>query len=234
LALALTPSNNDAFFREVDEEVRRDRLAAFWSRRGGTVLLGLGLFLVALAAGLWWKSHRAALAARDGEQLSAVLADVEANRVKPGDPRLAALAHSSRPGYRALAELTAAGVATATDPKGAAARYRQVADDASLPRPLRDLAQLRAVTLQFDGMAPQAVVDALKPLAQPGAPWFGPAGEMTGAAYLKMNRRDLAGPIFAQLAREPGLPASLQARAATMASALGQAVVPAQAGALKE
>jgi len=232
--LALTPSNNDAFFREVDEEVRRDRLAAFWTRRGGTVLLALGLFLVALAGGLWWKSHRTALAARDGEQLSAVLADVEAHRVKPADPRLVALGGSSRPGYRALADLTAAGLAVGTDPKDAIQRYRRVADDASLARSIRDLAQLRAMALQLDTAAPQAIVDGLKPLAQPGGPWFGPAAELTAAAYLKMNRRDLAGPLFAQIAREPGLPASLQARAGTMASALGQAVSPPSAATLKE
>jgi hypothetical protein len=232
--LALTPSNNDAFFREVDEEVRRDRLASFWARRGGIVLLALGLFLVALAGGLWWKSHRAALAARDGEQLTAVLADAEANKVKPSDPRLVALAGSSRAGYRGLADLTAAGLAVGADPKDAAARYGRIADDASLPQPLRDLARLRGTTLRFDAMQPQAVVDALKPLVQPGGAWFGPAGELTAVAYLKMNRRDLAGPLFAQIAREPGVPASLQGRAAGMAGALGQTVAPPAAAAFKE
>ena len=233
--LALTPQNNDAFFREVDDEVRRDRLTGFWRRWGTLVLVGVGLFLVALAAGLWWKAHRAALAARDGEQLVTVLTDAEANRVQPKDPRLAALAHSSRPGYRALADFTAAGLAAGSDMNGAAARFRALAGDASLPQPLRDLALIRATTLQLDSLPPQAVVAAMKPLAQPGGPWFGSAAKLTATAYLRMNRRDLAGPLFAALARDPDVPSSLRGRAATMASALGIEVgaLP-QAGTLKE
>lgn len=233
--MALTPQNDEAFFREVDEDYRRDRLASFGRRWGRLIALGVVVVLLALAAALWWRGRRAAAAAGDAERLTAVLADAEQNRARARDPRLTALAEAGRPGYRALARLTEAGITAASDPAAAAGRYRAIADDASLPQPLRDLALIRATTLGLDTLPPAEVIRRLRPLAQPGGPWFGSAGELTGAAYLRMNRRDLAGPLFAAIARDAGVPGSLRARAAGMASALGQTVgTIAPTGTLKE
>jgi len=54
-------------------------------------------------------------------------------------------------------------------------------------------------------------------------------------AYLKMNRKDLAGPLFAAISRDSDAPVGLRSRAEGMATALGQDVAPiAPAGALKE
>ena len=75
--------------------------------------------------------------------------------------------------------------------------------------------------VEFDKLAPQKIIDRLKPLAKPGNPWFGSAGEMTALAYLKMGKDNLAGPIFAQIAKQEELPASLRGRATQMAGALG-------------
>jgi hypothetical protein len=49
----------------------------------------------------------------------------------------------------------------------------------------------------------------------------GVAGEMVGVAHLKMNRPDLAGPIFVRIARQEGVPEPIKARAAHMAASLG-------------
>ena len=64
-------------------------------------------------------------------------------------------------------------------------------------------------------------VDRLKPLAVPGNPWFPAAGELTGIAYLKMGKNDLAGPIFAAISRDKQAPEALRARSRQMAGALG-------------
>ena len=44
---------------------------------------------------------------------------------------------------------------------------------------------------------------------------------MTAIAYQKMGKDDLAGPIFAQIAKQKDLPKSLRDRAQQMAGALG-------------
>jgi hypothetical protein len=83
---------------------------------------------------------------------------------------------------------------------------------------------VRATTIEFDRIAPQEVVNRLKSLAVPGSPWFGSAGELTALAQLKMNRADLAAPLFAKLAADATVPGSLRARASAMASTLGRDV----------
>jgi hypothetical protein len=222
--LALTPTDNEAFLREVDENLRRDQmtgLAKRWGRLiGGAVIVLLAL----LAAFLWWRNHRAEQAGVEGEQLSAVLGDADIGRAQPTDPRLGALATSPRDGYRAMARLTQAGITAKTDPVAAAANYQAIANDSGLPQATRDLALLRATTIQFDTLPPAEVVARMKPLTVANAPWFGSAGELTAMAYLKMNRKDLAGPLFAAIARDTDAPTGLRGRAAGMATALGQTV----------
>ncbi|HWI87166.1 MAG TPA: tetratricopeptide repeat protein [Sphingomonas sp.] len=233
--MALTPTDNEAFLREVDENLRRDQmtgLARKWGRVAGAALV---ILLLALAAFLWWRHHRAEQAGLEGEQLVQVLTDIEIGRALPTDPRLATLAGSPRDGYRAMARLTQAGIIAKTDPVAAAASYQEIAKDDGLPQAIRDLALIRATTIQFDTTPPAEVVARMKPLAISGGPWFGSAGELAGMAYLKMKRRDLAAPLFAAIARDNAVPAGLRGRAAGMATALGQSVgVITPAGAVKE
>lgn len=224
--MALTPTDNEAFFREVDENLRRDQMAGFARSWGRPIAAAVVVLLLALAAVLWWRNHRAEQAGADGEMLAQLLADADVGRAQPTDPRLATLADSPRAGYRAMARLEQAGLQAKLDPGAAAASFDRIAGDTGLPQSTRDLALLRATALRFDTLPPQQVVDRLKPLAVPGNGWFGSAGELTGLAYLRMNRRDLAGPLFAAIAGNADVPTGLRGRAAGMASALGQVVAP--------
>jgi hypothetical protein len=70
-------------------------------------------------------------------------------------------------------------------------------------------------------MGPHDVIARLKPMAAPGNPWFGSAGELVALAYLKQGRKDLAGPLFASIAKDKDVPQSLQSRARHMAGVLG-------------
>jgi len=233
--LALTPTENEAFLREVDENLRRDQMTGLARKWGTAGAIVVGLFLIALAAFLWWRNHKVEQAGQDGEQFVQVLAASEVGNASPTDPRLAALAGSPRDGYRALAKLTQASLIAKNDPAGAAKAYQAIADDTAMPQPIRDLAMIRGVGLQFDSLPPADIVAKLKPLTVATNPWFGSAGELTAMAYLKMNRKDLAGPLFAAISRDSDAPVGLRSRAEGMATALGQDVAPiAPAGALKE
>lgn len=220
--MAQPPETNDAFLREVDEELGYDRLMGFLRAYGRTVLIVIGVGLAGLAGSLWWQSHQADVAGQQGEQLSAAIKDVASGKADGVPAKLTSLATNGSEGYRASAKLLAAAIAQEKgDMPTAIAGFKAVAADTSLDQNWRDVALVRQTAAEYDTLAPDVVIDRLKGLAIPGRPWFGTAGELVGIAYLKQNKPNLAGPLFAQIARDKTIPPSVADRARQMATSLG-------------
>lgn len=229
--MALRPVDNETFYREVDEELRRDRMLTLWRRYGKLVIGGVVLLLALLAAGIWWHGHRIQTAGARGEQLLAAFDDISSHNQAAAKTKLDALAKDGTAGYKAAALFTKADLAIeANDLKGAAALFHQAAGDTDLPQPYRDLATVRMTAIEYDGLQPQAVVDRLKPLAVAGGPFFGSAGEMVALSYVKLNKPQEAGRLFAALARDRKVPDSIRSRSAQMAASLGVDAVQGSGG----
>ncbi len=220
--MALTPQNEDAFLREVDEELRRDQMGRLWRRYGVVALVLLVLGLGALGGFLRWQSEQQKKAGRDGELLTEAIADLGQGKEAGVQAKLDTLGASPREAYRAVARLTQAAMAGGKgDIKIAIAQYKMVADQPDLPQPFRDLALVRRTALEFDTLPPAQVIERLKPLAVAGNPWFGSAGEMVAVAYIKMNKPELAGPLFAAIAKDEQVPETIRGRATRISGALG-------------
>lgn len=233
--MALRPADNESFYREVDEELRRDQMKSYWERYGKLVIAGIVLVLAAIAGFIWWQNQQLVKAGERGEQLIAAFDDIAARRKAAAVGKLDALAKSGSDGHRAAALLTKADLAIeGGDLKGAAATFKQVADDSGLAQPYRDVALVRMTALELDTLPPQAVVDRLKGLAVAGNPWFGSAGEMVAISYLKLNRPQQAGAMFAAMAKDKKLPDTLRSRATQMAGSLGVDAVQEAADANQE
>jgi hypothetical protein len=235
--LAIKPVANDSFYREVDEELRREQLSGWWKRYGWLAVAGVVLLFAAIAGLIWWQSEKERRAGEHAEALLKVFEDVQAGRTQGADVQLDKLAEDGSDGYRAAALLTKADVALAANKEAVAvAGFKSVAEDGDLPDPYRNLALIRQTAVEYDKLPPAAVIERLRPLAQPGSPFFGSAGEMTAIAYLKLGKPQQAAPIFAAMAKDQTLPESMRARAVQMAGALGvDTVVEAPAaGAAKE
>ena len=220
--MAQPPETNEAFLREVDEELSYDRLMGFARSYGRTVLIIIGLGLAGLAGGLWWHSHQADVAGQQGEQLSAAIKDLSAGKADGVSAKLAPLLANGNEGYRASAKLLTASMAQEKgDLAGAIAGFKAVAADTNLDQNWRDVALVRQTAAEYDTLAPDVVIDRLKGLSIPGKPWFGTAGEMVAIAYLKQNKPNLAAPLFAEIARDKTIPPSIADRARQMATSLG-------------
>ena len=74
--MALTPTENEAFLREVDENLRRDQMTGLARKWGKVAAIGVGIFLLGLGAFLWWQNHRAEQAGQEGEKLTQLLQTV--------------------------------------------------------------------------------------------------------------------------------------------------------------
>lgn len=222
--MALPPGTADeAFLREVDEEVRRDQVARIWQRWGMWIVGGVIAALLVFGGVLFFRQLDHSGAEKEGERYNAALTALTSNEASKAEPELAKLATEGEPGYRALAQLAQADLLIERkDVKGAAARLSAVAGDTNLPQPFRDQALIRQTSLEYDSLKPEVVIDRLKGLAVPESAWFGTAGEMVAAAYLKQGKRDLAGKLYAQIATtKSAVPDSIRDRTRQMAGVLG-------------
>jgi hypothetical protein len=235
LLLAIKPKDNESFYREVDEELRRDQVRSYWERYGKLAIAGAVLLLALLAGILWWNNQRQVKAGEKGSQLISAFDEISAGNKAAALPKLDALEKTGTSGYRAAAILTRADLAIEENKlEQAAALFKQVAEDTKLDETYRNLALVRQTHVEYDKLPPQAVVDRLKPLAVAGNPWFGSAGEMVGIAHLKLNRPAEAARIFAALAKDKQVPESVRSRAGQMAGSLGVDVVEEPAAAAQE
>ncbi|PZU74971.1 MAG: hypothetical protein DI530_15680 [Sphingomonas sp.] len=233
--MALTPQNNEAFVREVDEELRRDQALHVWRTYGRAIIAGIVLVLAAFAGYLFWQHRQHQAAEREGETLQKAYDDLAAQDTKAAAAPLAQLAASQRDGYRVLAIFSQADVLLQNqDLRGAAAKFAAVAGDASVAQPFRDLALIRQTSAEFDTLKPDVVVERMRPLAVAGNPWLGSAGELMAIAYLKQGRRDLAGQVFARIGADKDVPPTLRQRAVQMAGAMGAAPAAAATAASNE
>jgi len=214
--------SEQVFLREVDEAVREDQLKTFATRYGiwifAAVIIGLG----SLAGWIFYQNNQSEDSGLRSEEYVAAIDSIRQNNLDGAAKALEPLMEAEQAGYRAAAQVLQANIALEkNDPKKAIEGYGKVIADESLPQPFRDLALIRKTTAEFDTLKPQQVVDRLKRLAVPGNPWFGSAGEMVAISYLNMNKSDLAGPLFGQLAKDENVPATIRSRALQMAGVEG-------------
>jgi len=220
--LALPPDTAESFVREVDENLRRDQMAARAKRFAGVAIAAVVLFLGAVAAFLYWQDRQRKQAEAATEQLRLTLQDVGANKMAAAPAQLDALRKSDSDGVTAVAGLSRAALALQQgNRKLAATTYAEMAANEELAKPFRDLALVRGTALDYDTLKPDEVIARLQPLATPGQPFFGSAGEMVGMALIAKGQKSAAAQLFAKMAADPSVPDTLRTRAVQVAGTLG-------------
>jgi hypothetical protein len=220
--LALPTDPAETFVREVDENLRRDQMRDMAKTYGKWLIAAVVLFLAAIGGYLYWQNRQQQQAAQESETLSAALDTAEAGNVTGAVAELAPIADSSSDANRASAKLAQAALALRqNNRKTAIDIYRELAADDGLPQPYRDVATLRGTMTEYDSLKPDEVIARLSPLAEPGKPFFGSAGELVAMAMLAKGDRAGAGQLFAKIAADPKVPQSIRARAVQIAGSLG-------------
>jgi len=220
--LAQPPDINETFLREVDENLRRDRIRAAAKKNAKWAIAALVLFLAGAGGLIWWQQHQIKRSETQVEQLADIYKNVGEGLVGNAPQQLDELSKSGSKAVRGSAEFTAAAVAIQQgDNKTAVAKYREIAGDRSLPKPYRDAALIRQTALEFDQIRPDEVIARLAPLTKPGEPWFGTAAEVTGLALIKQGKKEEAGRLFAAIAKDKNAPQPIRERAMQVAASLG-------------
>ncbi|MCE2841311.1 MAG: tetratricopeptide repeat protein [Novosphingobium sp.] len=215
-------AQQDVFLREVDDALREDELKSILTRYGkpigGAILAGL----LGLAGYLWWDNSNKQAAGERSEQAIIALDKLEAGNAAAALADLEPLTKEGSDGNKAAAAMTRAAIMVQQGKtEDGAKAFAAIAADTAMPQAYRDLASIREVSIRFDAMPPQQVIDRLKPLAVPGNAWFGSAGELVGMAYLKLGKPDQAGPLFAAIGKNTDVPQTLRSRMRQVAGQLG-------------
>ncbi len=137
-------------FHEVDEEVRRDKAAEFWKKHQNLILAGAALIVLAAAGFRYWQYERERNQQAAGDQFQQALAALEGGKLDEAKAGFDKIAAEGPSGYRALAQMAAAGAKAQGDPQGAAAAFDAVSGDAAIDPLFRDAARLRAGLLRVD------------------------------------------------------------------------------------
>jgi hypothetical protein len=231
--LAQPPDISDTFVREVDENLRRDQMRDFFKAYGNLLAVFVVLLLAASGGFIWWKQHQAQQHGEQVEKLAEIYKDAGSGNTTQLPQQLDELSKSNSTAVRTQARFVRAALALQqSDQKTAIAIFRELANDGSLPPPYRNAALVRETALEFDQLQPQEVIARLQPLAKPGEPWFGSAGELTALAMIKQGRKQEAGQLFAAIGRDNSVPESIRTRAVQIAGSLGvdaSAALPTQA-----
>ncbi|HEU0311393.1 MAG TPA: tetratricopeptide repeat protein [Sphingomicrobium sp.] len=220
--MALPNDPAESFVREVDENLRRDQLRDMARAYGKWIVAAVVLFLAAIGGYLYWQDRQQKQVMEQSEAMSAALDKVQAGDVKGASAALTPLEDSTNDVVSASALLAKAALALRqNDRKTAIEIYRRLAADGGLPQPYRDLATVRGTMSEYDQLKPDEVIARLSPLAEPGKPFFGTAGEMVALAKLAKGDRTGAGQLFASIAADAQVPETIRGRAVQFAGSLG-------------
>lgn len=207
-------------FREIDEELRYEKLQRLW-RRYRVVIIALVAGLILGTAGyVGWKDYAEKQAQERARAFAAAL-DAAA---QPDDAAaLAALdaVAAGSDGYAALARLQKAAVELRSgNTAGAVAVYESLAADTSVEATFRDLAVVLLAVNSLDTGEPDELIARLAPLTADGNAWRHSARELT--ALLMLRKGDTAGArdLLTALSADVAAPAGLRQRAEELLAGL--------------
>jgi hypothetical protein len=205
-------------FREVDEEVRRERLEQLWKQYGNYIIAALILVLACIGAWrgyIYWQERKAAEAGAAYEAAS-TLADE--GKHKEAEAAFAKLASDGTAGYRTLARFREAAQLGLSDAKAAVAAYDALAADANLGRLLQDLAAVRAGLLLVDTAPYQELRTRLEPLTASDRPFRHTARELLAFGAWRAGDNAAAHKWIDAVVADPETPSTIRSRVDVLAA----------------
>lgn len=212
----------DLLIREVDEDLRQDRMQQLWKRYGILVTGGAVAIVLAVIAGQAYTAWETDQRLESSARFASAQAMIEQSSFENAATELALLAGEGSPGYRVLALFEQANLHMRQgEIERSLAAYDRVAGDSGIDQIYRDMARLKAAYLRLDRDDPGAVSSSVAQLAQANSPWRHSAREIQALAALKQGDRARAGELLRQVAEDGAAPQGLRGRASEMLATIG-------------
>ncbi len=206
-------------FREIEEEVRRERYAQLWKRYGDYIIAVVALVILAAAGYQVWRyyQHRASLKASQAYMAAEAL--MASGHAAQAATAFAKIADTAPPGYAVVSRLHNADALLAAGHRADALKlYKKVAagDNALLAA----VAKLREGWMLADTMPRLQLEALLAPLTATASPWRFMAREILAYADYRDGKFALAAKEYQALAANVEAPIGVRQRANVMATFL--------------
>ncbi len=213
----------DLMTREIEEELRRERLLKLWDKYG-LYVVAAGVAAVLGVAYWQYTSYRQARA-NDAASTEYVIALTDFNAKRPDEAQraLEELRAKAPRGYAVLARLRLAAYDGAQgNPAEALAAYDQIANDKSVDPLLGDFARLQTAMLKFEEASFTELRNRLSSLNNDRNPWRYGARELLGLGAAKAGRIAEAKIYFQRLVNDRATPPGIAERARVMMVVLAE------------
>lgn len=212
---------SDNLFREVDEDLQRDRYMRLWRRYGRFLSAGVVGIVALTVAWVGWQQYDLGQRRALSDRFASAVAMADDGNPSAAINALERMAGEAAGGYAALARLRAASLLVEDgDPGEAILMFDAVAADTSAPEWMRDLSTILSVQHGLTQADPVELERRLAPLATETSPWRFTARELTALAAMQAGDRERALDLFRALADAFDAPAQIRGRAAEMLAAM--------------
>lgn len=215
---------NDALSREIDEELRREKLEKLWEQYGTYVLGAAAALVLAVGGYQVYEQRKKSFAAENGARYDAAVTLIEQSKTDEAQKALSEILASGHAGYASLAQLQLAGIhLKANRPQDALAVFEALATSPTADADIKTFALLQAAALRLGEADFTELQNRLKPVAEGSTAWRFQARELLGTAAFKAGKFDDARSQLTPLLADPETPRAaldrIQLILAAMASA---------------
>lgn len=203
-------------FREIDEEIRRDKATEFWKKYQNWII-ALALLIVAATGGWRYYEYQRRIAAEEaGAKFQAAVQLAQQGKTAEAEGAFEAIARGKASGYALLARLRAAAEAAAQDRAQGVKLFDAIGADPTIDRTFRELARLRAAILAIDSASLDEARKRLEPLAGADGVYRHTAREMLALAAFRAEDFDTAARWLDTIIVDAQTPASVRQRATAL------------------
>lgn len=203
-------------FREVEEEVRRERYAQLWKKYGDYVIATVALLAIAAAGFQLWRYYETRARAKASEEFAAAQELLATNRADQAAAAYAKLAESAPSGYAIVSKLQEADALEAGGERDRASAIYKALTTGDDPL-LAAVARLRLGWLFVESKSRLEMETLLAPLTDPTSPWRFMAREILAYSDYRSGGLKAAQKEFETLAGETEAPIGVRQRANAMA-----------------
>ena len=217
-------AEQEAFIREVTEEVKNDQLKQMWEKYGIYIIL---LVVFAIVGAVSYEGIKSWQIKRSETWSDTYAYALNLEGQGKYDESLEVLEKMEQTGgniYSNIAKLQTANILFEQGKIDAAVEIlEEIVEDKSINKKLRDVSAIKLASYKLDSGSYEEIETLLKPLIEENGSWASIAKEMMAMASIREGNIEEGRAIYNELLNTPNLPDALKMRVQDMLSVLDEA-----------